>query len=186
MDLMPSKKPIILYICLRPEGHFVNSKLFDRRSQSHSLATIWYYLAYSVQVSWKKDTDLNHQTLANKVMPTSSSLPWEVGVLCEGTLLFDARNADGATPWKDAAQRIVVAMRGEEDGWHFGTYLDTFGHILEFFGDISTYVDIFKQASACQPPTREICCIGPGIVDSWEKELYIMLDIMYIYIYTYI
>ena len=42
---------------------------------------------------------------------------------------------------------------------------------------------IFKQASACQPPTREICCIGPGIVDSWEKELYIMLDIMYIYMY---
>ena len=40
----------------------------------------------------------------------------------------------------------------------------------------------FKQASACQPPTREICCIGPGIMDSWEKELYIMLDIMYIYI----
>ena len=25
---------------------------------------------------------------------------------------------------------------------------------------------LFKQASACQPPTREICCIGPGIVDS--------------------
>ena len=23
-----------------------------------------------------------------------------------------------------------------------------------------------KQASACQPPTREICCIGPGVVDS--------------------
>ena len=45
---------------------------------------------------------------------------------------------------------------------------------------------IFKQASACQPPTREICCIGPGIVDSWEKELYIMLDIMYIYIYLHI
>ena len=45
---------------------------------------------------------------------------------------------------------------------------------------------LFKQASACQPPTREICCIGPGIVDSWEKELYIMLDIMYIYIYIYI
>ena len=44
----------------------------------------------------------------------------------------------------------------------------------------------FKQASACQPPTREICCIGPGIVDSWEKELYIMLDIMYIYMYIYI
>ena len=42
---------------------------------------------------------------------------------------------------------------------------------------------LFKQASACQPPTREICCIGPGIVDSWEKELYIMMDIMYIYIY---
>ena len=47
-------------------------------------------------------------------------------------------------------------------------------------------VNIFKQASACQPPTREICCIGPGIVDSWEKELYIMLDIMYIYMYIYI
>ena len=45
---------------------------------------------------------------------------------------------------------------------------------------------LFKQASACQPPTREICCIGPGIVDSWEKELYIMLDIMYIYIYLHI
>ena len=45
---------------------------------------------------------------------------------------------------------------------------------------------IFKQASACQPPTREICCIGPGIVDSWEKELYIMLDIMCTYIYIYI
>ena len=44
----------------------------------------------------------------------------------------------------------------------------------------------FKQASACQPPTREICCIGPGIVDSWEKELYIILDIMYIYMYIYI
>ena len=42
--------------------------------------------------------------------------------------------------------------------------------------------DLFKQASACQPPTREICCIGPGIMDSREKELYIMLDIMY-YIY---
>ena len=40
-----------------------------------------------------------------------------------------------------------------------------------------------KQASACQPPTREICCIGPGVVDSWEKELYIMLDTMYLYIY---
>ena len=53
---------------------------------------------------------------------------------------------------------------------------------------IMYYIDIcniplFKQASACQPPTREICCIGPGIVDSWEKELYIMLDIMCIYIY---
>ena len=45
---------------------------------------------------------------------------------------------------------------------------------------------LFKQASACQPPTREICCIGPGIVDSWEKELYIMLDIMYLNIYIYI
>ena len=31
----------------------------------------------------------------------------------------------------------------------------------------------FKQASACQPPTREICCIGPGIVDSEELDLYI-------------
>lgn len=51
-----------------------------------------------------------------------------MGVLCEGTLLFDARNADGATPWKDAAKRIVVAMRGEEDGWHFWTYLETFRH----------------------------------------------------------
>ena len=46
-----------------------------------------------------------------------------------------------------------------------------------------TWSEIFKQASACQPPTREICCIGPRIVDSWEKELYIMLDIMYIYVY---
>ena len=42
-----------------------------------------------------------------------------------------------------------------------------------------------KQASACQPPTREICCIGPGSVDSWEKEVYIVLDIMYIYIYIF-
>ena len=36
----------------------------------------------------------------------------------------------------------------------------------------------FKQASACQPPTREIRCIGSGIVDSVEQDLYIM--------YTYI
>ena len=70
-----------------------------------------------------------------------------MGVLCEGTLLFDARNADGSTPWKDAAKRIVVAMRGEEDGWHFGTYLDTFGLLdifwnsLETFRHIWTYLD---------------------------------------------
>ena len=28
------------------------------------------------------------------------------------------------------------------------------------------WIYMFKQATACQPPTREICCIGPGIVDS--------------------
>ena len=50
---------------------------------------------------------------------------------------------------------------------------------------IYIYSYLFKQASACQPPTREICCIGPGIMDSREKELYIMLDIMY-YIYVYL
>ena len=32
-------------------------------------------------------------------------------------------------------------------------------------------LNLFKQASACQPPTREICCIGPGIVDSVELDL---------------
>ena len=36
----------------------------------------------------------------------------------------------------------------------------------------------FKQASACQPPTREIRCIGSGIVDSVEQDLHI--------VYTYI
>ena len=41
---------------------------------------------------------------------------------------------------------------------------------------------IFKQASACQPPTREICCIGPGIVDSVEQDLYIMFTYKYRYI----
>ena len=40
----------------------------------------------------------------------------------------------------------------------------------------------FKQASACQPPTREICCIGPGIVDSVEQDLYIMFTYKYNYI----
>ena len=38
----------------------------------------------------------------------------------------------------------------------------------------------FKQASACQPPTGEICCIGPGIVDSVEQDLYIMFKYRYI------
>ena len=38
----------------------------------------------------------------------------------------------------------------------------------------------FKQASACQPPTREICCIGPGIVDSVEQDLYMMFKYRYI------
>ena len=38
-----------------------------------------------------------------------------MGVLCEGPLLFDAANADGACTWAAAAQKIVVAMRGEED-----------------------------------------------------------------------
>eukprot|EP00434_Breviolum_minutum_P001629 symbB.v1.2.001438.t1/scaffold58.1/size370606/7 len=51
--------------------------------------------------------DWSHRLLKRKKL--------EVGVLCEGTLLFDARNADGSTPWKDAAKRIVVAMRGEEE-----------------------------------------------------------------------
>ena len=41
---------------------------------------------------------------------------------------------------------------------------------------------IFKQASACQPPTREICCIGPGIVDSVEQDLFIMFTYKYRYI----
>ena len=41
---------------------------------------------------------------------------------------------------------------------------------------------VFKQASACQPPTREICCIGPGIVDSVEQDLYIMYTYKYRYI----
>ena len=41
---------------------------------------------------------------------------------------------------------------------------------------------LFKQASACQPPTREICCIGPGIVDSVEQDLYIMFTYKYRYI----
>ena len=27
------------------------------------------------------------------------------------------------------------------------------------------YFNIFKQASACQPPTREICCIGLWIAE---------------------
>ena len=36
---------------------------------------------------------------------------------------------------------------------------------LRIYIYIYSYI-IFKQASACQPPTREICCIGPGIVDS--------------------
>ena len=40
----------------------------------------------------------------------------------------------------------------------------------------------FKQASACQPPPREICCIGPGIVDSVEQDLYIMFRYKYKYI----
>ena len=39
----------------------------------------------------------------------------KVGVLCEGPLLFDAANADGAGTWAAAAQKIVVAIRGEED-----------------------------------------------------------------------
>ena len=38
-----------------------------------------------------------------------------MGVLCEGPLLFDAANADGACTWAAAAQKIVVAIRGEED-----------------------------------------------------------------------
>ena len=41
---------------------------------------------------------------------------------------------------------------------------------------------IFKQASACQPPTREICCIGPGIVDGVEQDLYITFTYQYRYI----
>ena len=57
--------------------------------------------------------------------------------------------------------------------------------VLEYLVFFSTFSRLFKQASACQPPTREICCIGPGIMDSREKELYIMLDIMY-YIYVYL
>ena len=39
---------------------------------------------------------------------------------------------------------------------------------------------VFKQASACQPPTREICCIGPGIVDSVGQDLYLMFKYRYI------
>ena len=39
----------------------------------------------------------------------------QVGVLCEGPLLFDAANADGARKWTAAASKIVVAIRGEED-----------------------------------------------------------------------
>ena len=61
--------------------------------------------------------------------------------------------------------------------WHAAVH-------TSFFRLIDPY--LFKQASACQPPTREICCIGPGIMDSREKELYIMLDIMYIYICIHI
>ena len=56
---------------------------------------------------------------------------------------------------------------------------------MENLKSVYIYIYYIKQASACQPPTRGICCIGPGIMDSREKELYIMLDIMY-YIYVYL
>lgn len=39
----------------------------------------------------------------------------KVGMLCEGPLLFDSGNADGARTWTAAAKKIVVAFRGEED-----------------------------------------------------------------------
>ena len=41
----------------------------------------------------------------------------------------------------------------------------------------------FKQASPCQPPTRQICCIGPGIVDSVEQDLYIVFTYKYRHIF---
>ena len=45
----------------------------------------------------------------------------------------------------------------------------------------------FKQASACQPPTREICCIGPGIVEELYNAGYNVYVYIYIskYIYVY-
>ena len=39
-------------------------------------------------------------------------------------------------------------------------------HVCKLQICVYIYILIFKQASACQPPTREICCIGPGIVDN--------------------
>ena len=43
----------------------------------------------------------------------------------------------------------------------------------------------FKQASACQPPTREICCIGPGIVEELYNAGY-NVYIIYLNIFMYI
>eukprot|EP00438_Fugacium_kawagutii_P002519 Skav232410 [mRNA] locus=scaffold4273:11885:19846:+ [translate_table: standard] len=51
--------------------------------------------------------DWSHKLLKRKKL--------EVGTLCEGPLLFDSGNADGARTWTAAAKKIVVAFRGEED-----------------------------------------------------------------------
>ena len=158
MDLMPSKRPSALKVTLS----ILSCLIYGVKR--HSIVTIWR-IPFGFR-GRRIPIQTTNQALANTVMPTSSSpsaQPWEVGVLCEGTLLFDARNADGATPWTDAAKRIVVAMRGEEDGWHFWTYLDLgvlICRIVEWgSANLCTYDYYVPQLQVIEASIRSLACL---------------------------
>lgn len=84
--------------------------------------------------------DWSHRVLKRKKL--------EVGVLCEGPLLFDAANADGACTWAAAAQKIVVAIRGEEEFESMALRAEASGAVgLVVVDNEDVFDDDFEMAS---------------------------------------
>lgn len=103
--------------------------------------------------------DWSHRVLKRKKL--------EVGVLCEGPLLFDAANADGACTWAAAAQKIVVAIRGEEEFESMARRAEASGAVgLVVVDNEDVFDDDFEMAS--EDPHRPLS--PSGLPWSWRAR----------------
>ncbi|CAJ1339072.1 unnamed protein product [Effrenium voratum] len=94
----------------------------------------------------------------------------EVGVLCEAPIHFEAQNAAGASTWKAAEGKIVVAQRGDEEFDAMARRAETSGAVgLVVVDSHETFEDDFEMAA--EDPRRPPPVPAVLVPKSWQPML---------------